>query len=1511
MPVDPFGQNQLYSGNSRHQYSEEGSEFSAVGGQWAASSGNAGVSHTFADRLTGLGIATGAGVAAWNLGPKLYNKAVLGKLDPLARRVESKQPWAARRIAGALKSQGAITGTGTDFWYKFARRVENTEVAGPYLSSLFRIFAKASYASEFLSPGANRGTKDYFFDIGRQTIGATARADTLSHLTENLGISRKALENVESLAWKEGKLYTAHSRLAGGERKYTRGKALGGKVSRLWDKGRGSFGALTTLSSWAGLRDPLSGDIRGLKVMGNADYVPMPELTKFQMAKGYSAMALQRTSFLIDDMVGELKKFTEFISPEARKKFFKAGYSIGAIPQFRLGGSATMLGRYATGAGKVFAGLALLNQGGYMAQHGNAVSSVAGGALQGGVLAYAGSRIAGVAGKSRGLGAAIGFGLGLAGGFGIGPFNNGVIPGAAGFMGGLNVVRSKIGEALPIFGNKWRRGIESFAPGATDFTTAIGMGILGGAGYVGLKKAFSTDTVIDGKVRREYLRGLSWSKLEDILKERPATGRTEELRRFNQLSDEAKQGVRAEVAGYIKDLRKKKNLAELENVYGKTGDTYGIKASNLADTLSHRSYEEIRSKVMKEGGHWLTKVDAMIKRAPAPRAIGYASVLGTVGWSVFTGGLGTKERPDEVRAKNRGEILEAVRRGQKWEFGSTPYQGTDILYYRPNWIARARSGASQAGASGDRGMLEEFFLKNFSYKMERDEYYDRPAPITSAAFDGVPFVYPLIKPLADLIKRPKLMHVDEWARVQGDQIQFLEMGTGLEALPDPSLGAISMTAPASPYSYKRLLGKSWQELTSLSGLVGFYGRETLGAVTGRTGFLNDRPELASFSENTDFVSRFYDQHSGGGYMGLPFVSEPIRRFLVDNKVDSFNPIRNEMPSWMPEQLAYGNQYAELRYGEGSHRLPGEGYAAKFRELKGLSSEQYPMLHRLNILGDVAPWSAEYREVKGQVEAGIADGTYDAEDARFYYNYTKAVETRMDKRSYASYMFNNNQYEKTSGIVESIDPNTLTFTVEGSGGRYSLAGLSNEGRDLVAQLNMSYKEAAQQQRRNAKNFASVLRPGMHVNLTLPRSIQAAVDQHGSIKAAVSTGSRNINSTLQSNGGYAREDSVIGSYALTSGSDRAMGRLWEGFSHNIGKATAPLEYLSMFGASPTMKFLGRNRDALEEYEQMHVYGEDIRLWQRPLAHWFAPAARTAAHNWLGINFTPKHIQDQRQVEEYFDKVKYQKYTALASQAESVGDIPMMKHYESISRRSLIGGHGFVDERRFKNIIGGAESRYGLGFARETTPERQQAILEAMPDYKRRAMASQYAQQQMSALGRLQGTGGLGPEGQAYMRRLRALRQDEGFERTNRSTREYARSGEEGESYAAYMRRQEMEEYFSENSMPGVDWIGFNPAVDLEDVKLKYIQAEGKDFHDFSIYPSRADFIHRKPYITDEDVRQVGIQRVALGHARNALAEVNRVMQIPSNGLSYNINSPDRPNNYIDLNVTRHLDYYPSDF
>jgi len=80
-------------------------------------------------------------------------------------------------------------------------------------------------------------------------------------------------------------------------------------------------------------------------------------------------------------------------------------------------------------------------------------------------------------------------------------------------------------------------------------------------------------------------------------------------------------------------------------------------------------------------------------------------------------------------------------------------------------------------------------------------------------------------------------------------------------------------------------------------------------------------------------------------------------------------ILNTAPSWLPGDDYYTNFHVGdpyIKVDQGFARLSGAGYAALHPELKDVDPEDYPDIHKMAILADVAPYSREYHNIRQRV-----------------------------------------------------------------------------------------------------------------------------------------------------------------------------------------------------------------------------------------------------------------------------------------------------------------------------------------------------------------------------------------------------------------------------------------------------------------------------------------------------------------------------------------------------------------
>ena len=115
-------------------------------------------------------------------------------------------------------------------------------------------------------------------------------------------------------------------------------------------------------------------------------------------------------------------------------------------------------------------------------------------------------------------------------------------------------------------------------------------------------------------------------------------------------------------------------------------------------------------------------------------------------------------------------------------------------------------------------------------------------------------------------------------------------------------------------------------------------------------------------------------------------------------------------------------------------------------------------------------------------------------------------------------------------------------------------------------------------------------------------------------------------------------------------------------------------------------------------------------------------------------------------------------------------------------------------------------------------------------------------------------------------------EGFPTSPELYRAYMDSKYPGENYGDWYRRTQI---LSDLPLPGPDWVGWHPSVDLEDIKMKTVMELGEDMHDYNLWPSRLDRLAGKPYINDQAIAPIlNPERGNTGQRLNELFAINQM-------------------------------------
>ena len=345
---------------------------------------------------------------------------------------------------------------------------------------------------------------------------------------------------------------------------------------------------------------------------------------------------------------------------------------------------------------------------------------------------------------------------------------------------------------------------------------------------------------------------------------------------------------------------------------------------------------------------------------------------------VVTGGLlGSMDTSQELQDIYSGKQMIEVGKSRWWEGGGTQFEGSKTSYYRPHWMALMTNRVRERGIWGDDeddiSPMGKFYRRNFTYELERRNYQDRPYPISSAAFSDMPIIGGVLAAtIGRVIKPPRLMHVDEWARQQGGGgtgYEYASTYEGWRREPAHNLGAPGPGIPSSPFSPVNQLSFLSYQGRELEGLTGWAKNVASEALLGTDTYGTSRPQLAEAGAMTSHRVRFWENAMGGG----GFMNEIVRRVFPNyrKEIERHNPLMNTMPAWLPERFHYGDPYRSVEWGEA--RLPGSGYEALHPELSDIDPDNYPLIYQYDILANVAPFSAEFSITRDRLYALRSQG----------------------------------------------------------------------------------------------------------------------------------------------------------------------------------------------------------------------------------------------------------------------------------------------------------------------------------------------------------------------------------------------------------------------------------------------------------------------------------------------------------------------------------------------------------
>lgn len=685
--------------------------------------------------------------------------------------------------------------------------------------------------------------------------------------------------------------------------------------------------------------------------------------------------------------------------------------------------------------------------------------------------------------------------------------------------------------------------------------------------------------------------------------------------------------------------------------------------------------------------------------------------------------------------------------------------------------------------------------------------------------------------------------------------------------------------------------------SEIGGMYGFLTKTAIGfEESGRGG------AWAPSTLMTSYARSFWDLNLGG--MGGQ-LSEIGRRYVPrDPNKDYYSPIQNDMPDWMPGSdyfidLQHGDPYAKVMRGE--MRMPGAAYESLYElHPDGTGTGKwanYGIFDRFRILADVAPYSTEFKEAKKLVSKMNQEGLLTESMIDEYGEIREQLSARKEKFRWYSRRFTNAEIKQQTVTVDKvIDANTFT-TKENPQNPIKLAGvqIAKDDTEIADWLGQFIHEGAKLRIGvDADPLSRVKNDKMN---TMRAVVYAPKGEEGmsfdnSIKGQslnYIVANRNWSSGQKPT--VRDDEGSVATYALYSSDMRFVGRQWERLTHDI------LPQLPIVGVFAD-KFL-QVRSPIESYEREQVYGKSWRPWTEPWSGWMKPMLDTiasrnpivAAAEGAGIGhlfakkgpvgknykgrgriigaaigaglasyrvfeeqsrllngddtiWLPDRRKKEREVNEYFDRLKYVKYRGLYERASRIAKqkegIDVNDFFEQ-AREKGAANKGlrkyFHDKKKWLSIA--QKSGYGDNEAIDSELEALATDISGVEADKHLVKAGSYTSLALQYRKEYESTlYGMDAQGAEIKDVLKALTPKDRkyfsafMESTNQKERHRILKAVPGDMRRLLQAKWGMEvdkkesigEYFKNHYIPDKNWEGWNANASLDDIKIRVMQNEG---------------------------------------------------------------------------------------
>jgi len=327
-------------------------------------------------------------------------------------------------------------------------------------------------------------------------------------------------------------------------------------------------------------------------------------------------------------------------------------------------------------------------------------------------------------------------------------------------------------------------------------------------------------------------------------------------------------------------------------------------------------------------------------------------------------------------------------------------------------------------------------------------------------------------------------------------------------------------------------------------------------------------------------------------------------------------------------------------------------------------------------------------------------------------------------------------------------------------------------------------------------------------------------------------------------YKGDDELEGSSLL----QLAASKYWETGSHGLEKSL-PSEFLTFF--RPAGKLI-HQRSSIEDYERTQFEGSDMAIWTKPISHFIKPAL-VSARRIVDTEFESDEVKERRQIDRYFDTLEYVKQRRIYKEANISGDsksaMKARVAFQKTTEGALASGID-TDQEMLRSYISlpDREKAYFSSFVNAETEDREK-IKNMTPDRVSDLYNTIWTRKDIMDKAVANGA----TAEQANQEVQKRIQKEDSYlaEEYNEEYKKWISSKEsEKSSFREHLADIEAEEYIERTTgMPGEDFSGWDPRIDMKKIKLRALTIGGEDFFKYGFWKDDVKDLQRYSSVNED--------------------------------------------------------------